>query len=456
MSKTSTILERISSEKSLYTAWKRLNKSNKTSRDSANFSIKEFESNIHKHVKEISLQLKEGSYKFGKVKGVAIKKKDGSPRPLRVPQIKDRLVHKVLALEFEELLTSKFNLKNNCSFAYQKGLGILDAIVQMNSYYNQGYIIILEADIKKFFPSVNSEQLFDKVEKALPDTSVNKLFRSAVIQELGNIQELKNRKVYEEHFENSESGIPQGNALSPLLANICLSDFDQRMIDEDFKMIRYADDFIVMCKDRLQASKAFDVASEELTTKLGLQLYPIKEKDHELEKVSRILDPRGTSFSFLSVRFDGSRCWASETKVDSLISKIKSISSMEERKIDPTTDIYLLQCLVKIKNLLDGWIAAYYFIDIDKQIIEIDKHVDVELYKLFTSFNFNLQTRDLVRISLKGRSNTRLGLSPIQRKFTGIASCVLLLKKTRVGKDTINDLVAAKMQIASLNLTSSS
>jgi hypothetical protein len=129
---------------------------------------------------------------------------------------------------------------------------------------------------------------------------------------------------------------------------------------------------------------------------------------------------------------------------------------MEERKGDPKAELYLLQCLVKIKNLLDGWIAAYYFIDIEKQILEIDKHVDVELYKLFTSFNFNLQTKDLIRITLKGKSNSRLGLNPIQRKFTGIPSCVKHLQKTRVGKDTIDDLIATGLKLASLNLTPSS
>ena len=456
MSKSSTILSRISSETSLHAAWKKLNKSNKTSRDASNVSIKEFESNIHKHITEISKQLHEGSYTFGKVKGVAIKKKDGSPRPLRVPQIKDRLVHKALAIEFEELLSSKFNLKNDVSFAYQKGIGIVDAIVQMCSYYNQGYTIILEADIKKFFPSVNSEQLLNKVEDALPDTSVNDLFRSAVTQEISNIQELRNRKVYEEHFENSESGIPQGNALSPLLANIWLADFDQRMILEGFKMVRYADDFIIMCKTKGMASRAYEIAHEELTTKLGLHLYPLKMKEHENEKVSRILDPRGVSFSFLSIQFDGTRCWVSESKVQSLIEKIRSITSMEERKKETLVEIYLLQCLIKIKNLLDGWIAAYYFIDIEKQLIEIDKHVNVELYKLFTSFNFNLRTHDLDKISLKGRSNTRLGLTSIQRKFTGIPSCVQRLKKVRLGRDTINTLVATNIELSSLNLTSTS
>jgi RNA-directed DNA polymerase len=150
------ILSKISSEKSLYEAWKLLNKANKTSKGLSNISIKDFEGNLTAHIVEISKALQSQTYTFSKVKGVAIKKKDGKPRPLRVPEIKDRLVHKVLAVEFEQLLSQKFNLNNRCSFAYQNGKGIIDAIAQMIIYYREGYKIILEADIEKFFPSVDS------------------------------------------------------------------------------------------------------------------------------------------------------------------------------------------------------------------------------------------------------------------------------------------------------------
>jgi len=452
MPNQSLILDRISNEKALFDAWKLLNKANKTSKGLSNISIKDFESNIKNHIAEISKDLQSNKYIFSKVKGVTIKKKDGKPRPLRVPEIKDRLVHKVLAIEFEKILSSKFKLNNKCSFAYQSGKGIIDAIVQMMIYYQDGYRIILEADIIKFFPSVDSNALIKKVKKSLPDDSVNDLFEKAVNQELGNIEELKNRKVYEEHFLSSELGIPQGNALSPLLANICLSDFDQRMIKEDIKMVRYADDFIILCKDKAQANKAFDIALEELEQNLKLKVYPLKTTEEEGQKVSRIIDPRGVSFKFLSIRFDGVRCWVDESKFNALIKKLNSTSSIEERKKDNREEIWLLQGLTKIKNLLEGWIAAYYFVDIDTQIEELDKVVSIELYKLFMSFNFSLKQKDLKKISLKGKSNEKWGLGDIQRKFIGIPTCKSTLEKMRTNKDSLEELINTKRQINILNL----
>jgi len=439
-----TILTKISTEKALLEAWKLLNKANKTSKGLSNISIKDFEGNLKVHIAEISKSLLSKTYKFSKVKGVTILKKDGKPRPLRVPEIKDRLVHKVLAIAFEKLLTPKYELNNKCSFAYQSGKGIIDAIAQMIIYYREGYRIILEADIVRFFPSVDSVSLIEKIKRALPDDSVNDLFEKAMNQELGNIAELKNRKVYEEHFLSSELGIPQGNALSPLLANICLSEFDQRMIKENIRMVRYADDFIILCKDKNEANKAYQIALEELEEKLKLKVYPLESTENVSAKCSRIIDPRGVRFSFLSVQFDGVRCWVSQTKFDSLIEKLKDICKKEEGINGFQEEIGLLQSLIKMKNLLEGWIAAYYFLDIGKQVEEIDKHVNIELYNLFECFNFSLKADGIQKITLKDRSNTKRGLSDVQRKFVGVPLCKSTLEKIRSKKDSLETLIQTK------------
>jgi RNA-directed DNA polymerase len=271
-------------------------------------------------------------------------------------------------------------------------------------------------------------------------------------QELGNIAELQNKKLYEEHFLSSELGIPQGNALSPLLANICLSDFDKRMIDDDIKMVRYADDFIILCKNKTEANKAHTIALEELEQKLKLKVYPLKDTEEIVGKSSRIIDPRAVSFSFLSIRFDGVRCWVNENKVESLIKKLSSISSMEERKKNIKEEIWLLQSLVKVKNLLEGWISAYYFVDLERQVLEIDKHVNIELYKLFLSFNFSLKQQDLQKVSLKGKSNSKWGLGEVQRKFSGVPLCKSILQNLRDKKDSLETLINTKITISQKKL----
>ncbi len=377
-----------------------------------------------------------------------------------ISEIQDRVVHKALALKLEKTLTKAFKLRNVCSFAYQKNLSIQDAIVQMASYYNDGYKFILEADIQSFFPTVDNKMLLESIYQKLPDNSINVLLNEALNQELGNREELKqkNFKVYEDIFSSEENGIPTGNALSPLFANVFLADFDQRMIKEKIKMIRYADDFIIMCKTKDEAKAAYEIAYEELTTKRKLILYPLKETAAEGEKISRVLNPKENIFTFLSVRFDGHRCFIPESKMANLLSKLYDLASPTAFRTNfPDLEFSLLQVLTKIKNSLDGWIAAYSFLEIENELKEIDKHVDIVLYQIFKEFGFILKTKELVKIApkhtlqfnkdgkpiLKRTSNEKSGLKPLQRKNAGIPLCLNTYKKSTLEMMSFAERVSA-------------
>lgn len=429
---TRTLLEQISDKKHLEDSWRKLNKTNKKSAGISHITIEDFEKNLQINIEDISNQLEVNTFTFGKVKGATIKKKDGKHRPLRIPEIQDRIVHKAIALKLEELLTDEYQLNNPYSFAYQKGKNIAQAILKMKEYYQAGYNIILEADIVKFFDNVDTDALLSEIKTKLPDSSIDSLLDEALNQEIGNISELQNKNVYEQYFENSENGIPQGNSLSPLLANIYLSEFDQRAHREGLKLIRYADDFIIFCKDKQEAYKAWEIAKEELEVKKSLAIYPLKTKANEGEKISRIIDPRNRIFSFLSIRFDGDRCWVEETKFNSFILKIKALCSKPELIKDyPKETIGLLQAMTKLKNLLQGWVAAYHFADIEIQVAEIDKIINIELYRLFKSFNFTLDKKHLDRVKLRKKSNKPIGLKNHQRKDSGIPFCTDILQNVR-------------------------
>lgn len=455
-----TLLKQISQLAFLKEAWKLLNTSNKLSSGLSRSTVQEFDDNRLSNLKFVSNALASGSYKFSSVKGVALKKKNKGHRPLMISEIPDRVVHKALALKLEKILTKAYKLRNVCSFAYQKDLSIQDAIIQMASYYNDGYKFILEADIQNFFPSVDSNMLLESIYQKLPDSSIDALLKGALNQEIGNVEELKQKdiKVYEEIFSNIISGIPTGNALSPLFANVFLADFDQRMIKEGIKMIRYADDFIIMCKSKDEAKAAYEIAYEELTTKRKLRLYPLKETAAEGEKISRILNPKETIFTFLSVRFDGDRCYIPESKIANLLSKLYDLASPAAFKTNfPDLEFSLLQVLSKIKNSLDGWIAAYSFLEIENELREVDRHVDIVLYQVFKEFGFILKTKELVKISpkytlqfnkdekpvLKRTSNEKSGLKPSQRKNAGIPFCLSTYKNSTAGMMSFAERVIA-------------
>ena len=295
--------------------------------------------------------------------------------------MRDRLVLKSISLQLEQTLTPAYGLDNDCSFAYQSGKSIKDAIQKMRQYFDEGYKFILEADIKAFFDNVDSQALLEEIKQKLPDSSINDLLDGAIQQELANIQELQNSGLYEDYFKSSEMGIPQGNSLSPLLANVYLASFDQRALAEGLKMIRYADDFIIMCKTKEEAKQAFEIAKEEIEDKRGLSLYELKDTAGEGEKISRIIDPRQRKFSFLSIRFNGQKCWVEEKKYESFKEKILALCDKKLllKNIKDGNEVGLLQSMIRLRNLLEGWIAAYHFVDIDQQVTEIDSFVTVHL-----------------------------------------------------------------------------
>lgn len=443
-----TLLQQVSQVKFLREAWRLLNTSNEKSTGLSRVSIKDFRDNLKINIKSLSTSLANGSFEFSNVKGVALAKKNKGFRPLMISEVQDRIVHKALALKLEAKLSRKYKIRNICSFAYQKKLSIQDAILKMASYYQQGYTYILEADIQSFFPTVDKKMLLKDVCSNLPDHTLDVLLQGSLNQELGNREELKqrNRKIYDDIFSSAEEGIPQGNALSPLLANIFLANFDQRMIQSKIKMIRYADDFIIMCKNGEDAKEAYWIAVDELEAKLGLKLYPLKENAGGNEKISRILRPAEHSFSFLSVKFDGARCSVSDKKIIGIITKLKNLSSQKSLKENfPDQELGLLQVLVKVRNAVEGWIASYSFLDIDDQISELDKHVNIILYYIFNEFGFPLKKggSDKIRtqktiktkpdgtIILDRNSNLKTGLNTKQRKSTGIPPCMETFKKSK-------------------------
>lgn len=425
--KSTTLLEKLSSIDFLKKSWATLNKANKASKGVTDETIEDFSNNLETNLKVISSQISKGKYQFSKVRPVALKKERKNDnetqkyRPLRIAEVRDRLVQKALTNILDEILSGKFDLDNECSFAYRKNRNVEQAILKMQDYYHEGYKIILEADIEKFFDNVDNDTLTSKILESLPDDSINDLFKDALRQELDSNHKIE-KKVLEEYFSTSETGIPQGNPLSPLLANIYLSDFDKRMSETNYKMIRYADDFIIMCKNKEDAKSAYDDA-KSILEQIGLKTHDMGEPNDENSK-TRIVNPTIHKFSFLSIRFDGIRCWVNNKKFDSFKDKIKMITTLDSNK-----RMSLLEILKSLKNTLDGWVASYHYVDLSFQLPELDKLVNRQLYLLLDSYGLSVKKSALQEIRFKDKSRSVLALSDYQRKNLGIPLCETTLNK---------------------------
>jgi RNA-directed DNA polymerase len=409
-----TLLYQLSEKSNLQNAWNKLSKEHKYSHGLSGETIVDFASNLPAHLQSISDKLKKGTYKFSPYRGVPIQKSEGTPRPIKVSEIRDRVVIKGIVEIIQPQLVKLFELNNIASYAYIEKRGVKDAIIRMVELYKQGNKVILEADIKKFFDTVDRRKLLEeKIFPNLIDNSVNSLIIDATEQEIGNLQNLSEIEFMA--FERTKGGIPQGSSISPLLSNICLADFDKRMLLEGFGLIRYADDFIVMCKTEEEAKKAYEVARDEIENKLRLKLYHLGEDKSK----TRIVLPAREKFSFLSIQFNGKELFPTKEKVDELFEKIKFAANIKIQK-------NVLAILRKTKNLLCGWLASFSYYDSDRYYDQIDEFINKELANALRQFNWVFKSKYTERRRIKGREHECL--SKTQRLYSGVNTCESFFK----------------------------
>ena len=324
----------------LYRAWNDIGK-NPLSFGIDNVSIEDFRSNLDFELGRIRSELTAKTYKFQKLRGVPIPKPGSEKiRPIQVPAVRDRVVAKALALLIGPDL-KKFD--HPFSFGYRTGLSRNNAIAAIHKAAAGGLTWVLEADITNFFGEVNNLLLFERLFRAIGKPSVNALITQAVVNEIGNRNEIT--PGHRGSFPQAGEGIPQGAILSPMLANFYLSPFDAEMEKRDFQMVRYADDFVVMCADEKQAARACAFAKEYLTTELKLAI-------HELGSTkTRIVEYR-SGFNFLGYEIRQGKHYPSQQSIKRLLDKVDKAFEHPKGKS-------LLPIVIKIAQSLSVWKVAY-------------------------------------------------------------------------------------------------
>jgi group II intron reverse transcriptase/maturase len=218
-------------------AWESIGK-NPFSYGIDNVSIEAFRGNLDQELARIRIELQAKTYKFQKLRGVAIPKAGSDKiRPIQVPAVRDRVVAKAIAQLIEPDL-QKFD--HAFSFGYRTGLSRNDAIAAIHKAAESGLKWVLEADITNFFGEVNNVLLFQKLFSVIGKPSIKSLLVAAVANEIGNRDDIVAK--HKGSFPKAGQGIPQGAILSPMLANFYLSTFDKEMQRRGLEVIRYADD----------------------------------------------------------------------------------------------------------------------------------------------------------------------------------------------------------------------
>lgn len=229
-------------------------------------SIGAFASNLEIHLKQLQLELQSKQYRAQPVRRVEIPKEDGGVRMLGIPAVRDRIVQQTLLNILQPIFDIDFHPS---SYGYRPKRSCHDAISKATVFIREHHLEwVVDMDLSKCFDLLDHELIINSVKRKVTDGSILKLIK----------QFLKSGVMTGDSWEASTVGSPQGGVFSPLLANIYLDAFDQEMKKRDHRIVRYADDILILCRTEKAAQNALITATRTLEKDLKLKVN--QEKTH--------------------------------------------------------------------------------------------------------------------------------------------------------------------------------
>ena len=237
-----SLIDKVYRRETLRAAWKKVAK-NAGAAGVDGQSVKQFGFRAEVYLAELEQALKSGEYRPEPIKRVEIAKGGGKLRPLGIPVVKDRIVQTALKLVIEPIFEREFE---ESSYGFRPDRGCKDALREVDELIKEGYTQVVDADFDSYFDSIPYEPLLGEVSERISDGAVLELIRAFLNQDI--IQGMRRW--------TPTGGTPQGAVISPLLANIYLHPLDRHMREKGYRMVRYADDFVVLCRTAEQAQAA--------------------------------------------------------------------------------------------------------------------------------------------------------------------------------------------------------
>ena len=262
--KAHSLIGQVYDPRNLRRAWERVKKNNGCAGIDG-VTVARFEENRDHYLHVLCVQLKEGRYRPRPVKRVEIDKFGStSKRPLGIPTILDRVCQQAVLQVLTPIFEPTFS---EVSFGFRPGRSAHAALRRVWKHLQQGEWIV-DADIADFFGTLSHELLVNAVATRVADGKVLSLLR----------QMLTAGALRDGVYESAIAGTPQGGVVSPLLSNIYLHIFDEKMVEAGLALTRYADDWVIVCRSRMEAERALASARAVLEEELKLQVHPEKTR----------------------------------------------------------------------------------------------------------------------------------------------------------------------------------
>jgi RNA-directed DNA polymerase len=293
-------------------------------------SIEDYAANLETNLARLSETLHTGTYRPQAIRRHYIPKPGSQEkRPLGIPTVQDRVVQTALRMLLEPIFEKDFAAQ---SYGFRPNLGCKDALRRVDELLKAGYVHVVDADLKSYFDTIPKDRLLALVAGKVSDRRVLALVEAFLGQQV-----LEGGQQW-----TPEQGTPQGAVISPLLSNIYLDPLDHLMARSRFEMVRYADDFVVLCRTPEQAAEALAVV-RDWTAQAGLTLHPIK---------TRLVDAQADGFEFLGYRFEAGQRWPRAKSLTKLKDTVRA-------KTKRTTGRSLAMVIDDLNPTLRGWFGYF-------------------------------------------------------------------------------------------------
>ena len=294
-------------------------------------TIQMFEKGLEGNLVCLTKALEKGAYRPQPVRRVWISKPGKrEKRPLGIPTVRDRVVQTAMRMVLEPIFERDFGEQ---SYGFRSNRGCKDALRRVDDLLKQGYTWVVDADIKSYFDTISHDKLIELISTKVSDGRMITLIEQYLSQE---VMETAARWTPEE-------GTPQGAVISPLLSNIYLDPLDHYMADKGIEMVRYADDFVILCRSEKRAQKVLELVTRWML-EAELELHP---------EETRIVDATQVGgFDFLGYHFERGFRWPSRKSANKFREAIRS-------KTKRTNGHSMERIIWDVNRSTKGWFEYY-------------------------------------------------------------------------------------------------